>query len=85
MGSFTERQNFSKFVSLDVEEAGKEHFTNEQGFFRSRLPILYFGSIGTLFEALGILEGFKYTANSIRYLETLIHLMQIKPLHSGVT
>lgn len=38
-----------------------------------------------LFESLGILEGFKYTANSIRYLEILIHLMQIKLLHSGLT
>lgn len=33
MGSFTERQSFSRFVSLDVEEAGKEHFTNERDFF----------------------------------------------------
>lgn len=39
-GSSTEKQSFSKFVSLDVEEAGKEHFTDERVFFQ--IQIVYF-------------------------------------------
>lgn len=43
----TERRSLYKFVSLDVEEAGKEHFLNGREFFRSSLLVLYFGSIRT--------------------------------------
>lgn len=52
MGSFTERQSFSRFVSLDVEEARKEHFTNDRVFFQ--IQIAYFAFwVNRNFESLG--------------------------------
>lgn len=85
MGSFTERKNFSKFVSLDVEEAGKEHFTNEQGFFQ--IQIAYFVFWVNRNFSLRLLEFWKdsKTLQIVSDIWRLIHLMQIKPLHSGVT
>lgn len=78
----TERQSFYTFVSLDVEEAGKEHFLNGRVFFRSSLPVLYFRSI----ETLSLLKLWK--DSSILQIPSgiwrLIHLIQIKLLHSGV-
>jgi len=56
------------------------------GFFQIQLACFVFWvNRNFSFESLEILEGFKYTANTIRYLDILIHLIPIKLLHLGVT
>lgn len=72
-----ERQSFYRFVYSDVEEAKKEHFLNGRVLLRS--------SLLPLFESLEIPEGFKCTANTVSYLETLSPLIQTKLLRSDGT